>query len=261
MTREQANALGLAAQFTSDPAGQSGKWGGYAGILYGDPNDPRQQAQNALLYAGKTAGESAGAESDLVRNLRKDFAAAPAFQEWEIVRNSYSNMRQAMDTLASMQSEDDPRRGPADMRLIYNYLKSLDPRTGVKEGEYASAEQAGGKVAPYLNLYNSIVAGDKLDPRTRAAFLQQAAGMYDVATQNLEPLIKQYKGEAAEFNIEPGRIIRDMPTYEDWKPPPQVPREGVTEDMIQQTIQDALPDVLSRDEAILWLNSQQATTR
>lgn len=261
LTREEAEALGFQAAYSTDSAGQAGKLAGLVGTVYGDPNDPVQQARNNLLYANKTAGETAGADSDLVRNLRKDFAATPAFQKWEIVNNGYQNMRGAMDTLAQMRSEDDPVRGPADMRLIYSYLKLLDPNTGIKENEYATAEEAGGKVAPYLNLWNSVVAGDRLDPRTRTAFLREGKGMYDTATKDLDPLIKQYTGEAKEFDIEPSRIIRDMPSYETWKPPPMTPREGVTPDMIQRKIKDALPDVITPDEAIMLLNAEQAGGR
>jgi len=252
---QQIEALMGAGAWTNDPLGQFGKGAGEVGIVYGD-GTPEEQARNNLLYAGKTPGETAGAQGELIRNLRKDFAASPAFQEWATINTGYENMLSAMKTLTDLP-EGDMRRGPADMRMIYSYLKMLDPNTGVKEGEYASAREAGGQYAGLWNLYDRVVSGAVLDQGTRQAFLQEAFGMHEIATNKLKPLVEQYTREAQIGKFDPNRIIQAMPTHE--RPEGDVLPSGVTDEMVNAMIQQALPEVITRQEALrLILNNRQA---
>jgi hypothetical protein len=215
LTQAEADALAAAGIASGGNIGQQiGTTAGLAGLTYGDPRNLTEQQRAAIKYTGSVPAQSSilgttgnAADLELVQKLRKEFEGLPEFQAWSIVNTGYQNMLSAMDTIASLSDETDPKRGPADMRLLYNYLRLLDPRTGIKEGEYATAEQAGGKVAPLLNLWNSIVSGDKLDAPTREAFMREAKGMYDVASQTLTPHIEKLTKEAEIGKIDPGRVV------------------------------------------------------
>ena len=61
-----------------------------------------------------------------------------------------------------------------DMAMIYGFMKMQDPGSTVREGEYATAEQATGVDGRVLQLYNKAKDGTKLTPEMRAEFLATA---------------------------------------------------------------------------------------
>jgi hypothetical protein len=60
-------------------------------------------------------------------------------------------------------------------------MKSIDPMPTVREGEFATAEEAGGVDARVLNIYNKLLKGERLTPAQRSDFLR--AGRESVAKQ------------------------------------------------------------------------------
>jgi len=59
------------------------------------------------------------------------------------------------------------KTGASDMAMIFKFMKALDPASTVREGEAASARDVSGAGAKFLNLYNSVVGGRKLDESSR----------------------------------------------------------------------------------------------
>jgi hypothetical protein len=64
---------------------------------------------------------------------------------------------------------------PGDMSLIFNYMKMLDPGSTVREGEYATAEQARGIDSNVLAMYNRAKSGERLTPQQRELFKSNAS--------------------------------------------------------------------------------------
>ncbi len=52
--------------------------------------------------------------------------------------------------------------GPASISIVYKFMKSLDPTSVVREGEFATAANAGGVPDNVLNVYNRLVEGERL---------------------------------------------------------------------------------------------------
>jgi hypothetical protein len=207
-----------------------------------ESQDPEIRRQGEILYTGKAA--EPGSDLEAVQKLRKEFSQSPEFTDWMTVKSGYDNMRSVMDNIANMK-EGDEAMGPAQQRLIYSWFKMLDPNTGVKEGEVSTAQEAGGKVAPYLNLWNRMVRGEIIDQNTMNSFLQEGFSLYKVATDKAQPMIKQLTDEATRLNIDPERVIREMPIAEEYKP--RLP-ENVTEEMISRIL--AANPGYSRTDAI-----------
>jgi hypothetical protein len=91
------------------------------------------------------------------------------------VRDAYGRM------LAVGSPETLADEGPADLALIFNYMKMLDPGSTVREGEFANAENAGGAWSKVGVQYNKLLGGARLTPQVRASFLKSAKGLYDAA--------------------------------------------------------------------------------
>jgi len=65
--------------------------------------------------------------------------------------------------------------GPASISIVYKFMKSLDPTSVVREGEFATAANAGGVPDNILNVYNKLVEGERLPENVIADFEIAAA--------------------------------------------------------------------------------------
>lgn len=102
-----------------------------------------------------------------------------------------------------------------DMSLIFAYMKILDPKSTVREGEQAQAEQARGVPASILAQYNKAVSGEKLAPEQRADFVGQAEKLY-VAEKSLQGQRDKDATDKAERNkLDPKNILSKRGIIED----------------------------------------------
>lgn len=76
-----------------------------------------------------------------------------------------------------------------DLALIFSYMKMLDPGSVVREGEFATAEQAAGVPDRIINIYNKLLTGERLNPDQRKMFSSQAKSLYDQSRQQ-EALVR-----------------------------------------------------------------------
>ena len=76
-----------------------------------------------------------------------------------------------------------------DLALIFSYMKMLDPGSVVREGEFATAEQAAGVPDRIRNIYNKLLTGERLNPDQRKMFASQARSLYDQSRQQ-EALVR-----------------------------------------------------------------------
>jgi hypothetical protein len=74
--------------------------------------------------------------------------------------------------------------GVNDISLIFSYMKMLDPTSVVREGEFATAENAGGVPAKVLNMYNKVLKGDRLPDSVQKEFINGATKIYNNALEH-----------------------------------------------------------------------------
>jgi hypothetical protein len=92
------------------------------------------------------------------------------------------------------------------MALIYGYIKLLDRNTGVKEGEYATAENAPNIPEQVRQLYNRTIKGRRLTPAQRTGFIREAQNIFQVHQQQQAPIDAYYQGLAQRYGIDPSLI-------------------------------------------------------
>lgn len=68
-----------------------------------------------------------------------------------------------------------------DLSLIFSYMKMLDPGSVVREGEFATAQNAAGVPDRIANVYNRILRGERLTEGQRKQFTGQAESLYGAA--------------------------------------------------------------------------------
>ena len=73
-------------------------------------------------------------------------------------------------------------------------MKFLDPNSVVREGEFATAKNAGGVPENIRNIYNAVKDGQILPDTVKEKFLATASDMY---LQQIDNYLKQYETESA----------------------------------------------------------------
>jgi hypothetical protein len=147
-----------------------------------------------------------------VRNARLDFGDVS--EPWNQTVNAYEKITASLG------------RGTAagDMAGIFSFMKTLDPTSTIREGEYASARNTTGIPGYILNYYNQAVDGTLLSPQQREEF-SAVAGDFVAQQRDLQLRNEQMHREQAELaGIDPERVVTDfVGKYRDFTPAPPAP--------------------------------------
>ncbi len=130
------------------------------------------------------------------------------------LRNEYVDQSKTYaDTSESIQriraSVKDPSAA-GDLALIFNYMKILDPRSVVREAEYATAENAAGVPDRVRRLHNKVIDGQKLSPDQRKDFLNRAEKLYDSQAKLHSLRKREYTRLAKEIGVSPTQVIIEI---------------------------------------------------
>ena len=94
-----------------------------------------------------------------------------------------------------------------DIALIFNYMIMLDPGSTVREGEFATASQAGGVDSTVLNMYNKLVDGQRLQPEQRTMFVGRANKLFSKAENQNQKDKTQALNIGRRFGLEANDIF------------------------------------------------------
>ncbi len=97
----------------------------------------------------------------------------------------------------------------ADVSMIFNYMKMLDPGSTVKEGEYATARDTAGMPQGLRNAYNKAVGGGFLSDAQRRDFRSLAWNLFQKESSNVQELNERYKAQGDAFNVDVSTILED----------------------------------------------------
>ena len=133
------------------------------------------------------------------------------------VRDSYGRIQ---------ESAKDPSAA-GDLALIFNYMKMLDPGSTVREGEFATAQNAAGVPERVVSMYNRAMSGERLADNTRSDFLKRSGSLYKRQLTSQRDLDKTYKALANRLKVDPDLVITrfeltDMPVEQ--QPKSQAPK-------------------------------------
>src|SRR6185369_7351906 len=105
--------------------------------------------------------------------LSDDYRAEDAIKQYNTISRSYQNIKQAIAS-----------GSPAgDISAIFAFMKVLDPTSVVREGEFATAQNAGSIPEKIQNIYNKAIEGTRLTDDQRSDFLKQAENFYSSARE------------------------------------------------------------------------------
>lgn len=116
-----------------------------------------------------------------------------------------ANFQQVRESFGRVKSSDANAAG--DIALIFNYMKMLDPGSVVREGEFATAQNAAGVDTRVVNMYNKLLKGERLSPEQRSQFTGQAEKMYKSAQQREEEVRKGMSGIVKRYGLDENNIF------------------------------------------------------
>lgn len=96
-----------------------------------------------------------------------------------------------------------------DIALIFAYMKILDPTSAVREGEFATAADAGGIPQRVWAKYNNIIRGERLNPEQRSDFLSSAYSLVRSQHANAQRVVERYKDLARGYNLPPEAVAQN----------------------------------------------------
>jgi hypothetical protein len=132
-------------------------------------------------------------------------------KEYSKESDDYKQVRDQVKRYESIiKNNDYVPTGASDMALIFTYMKSLDPRSTVREGEYATAQQAGGVPSYVLSLYNKVVGGGQLDEKGRNEISSAMSSQYGAMLTQQQEREKSYREIAQEVGINPDLVVKHI---------------------------------------------------
>lgn len=194
-------------------------------IAFVDPKNPTKVI--AQMAKTKDPEKMTGLED----TLRKEFLgqAKPYIE----IGQAYKKIQESAKTPSAA----------GDLALIFNYMKILDPGSVVREGEFATAQNAAGVPDRIRAQYNQVINGQRLADVQRQDFLNQAKNVTRSQKDNFEQtLLPFYKDIVKNRQLDENLVLLDPFKGFDLKP--SAPRDSTA---IRPSISNADMDLIRRN--------------
>lgn len=178
--------------------------------------DPDRLARYSLVTGDRNAMDYAQFEQTRrtnEENKKSDLTKAKFTQEREFYNDfskqteQYSAVRDAVQNMQTAAQDDS---GAGDIQMIFAFMKAQDPGSTVREGEFATAEQAGGVPARVVNLYNKLLTGERLTPEQRKQFLRLGEANFVKAKKQHDRVKERFSKRATAYDLDPSRVTFDL---------------------------------------------------
>lgn len=193
-----------------------------------DLTNAQIEASKAARRASDAAAKKSGAEAKRAEAEANQIAAGiiPAEKRPEAeakFRKEYSDQTKGYQEVKSaygrVKASEDSAVG--DLSLIFGYMKMLDPGSVVREGEFATAQNAAGVPERIMNIYNKVVSGERLNEGQRKAFKGQAEKLYKTAAEQEKVVRSGIERISKGYGLNTANIF-----YEATETPPGQPQPG-----------------------------------
>lgn len=137
-----------------------------------------------------------------------------AFESENKLRDEYQKQSgtfvKVRDAFSKVQAAATDPSAAGDIALIFSYMKILDPDSVVREGEFATAQNAASIPTQIVNAYNKALEGTRLNDSQRKDMVGQARKVYTAQKDAQDKLTKNYKGLAKSYGLREENIITDV---------------------------------------------------
>jgi len=148
---------------------QEAKRGGYTGTFEKWQTDEANRRAKANITAG---GGLDWKTTNLITQQSDKFSASPIVKTFNEVQNKYMSVANIVENGVG---------GPADLALVFEFMKSLDPSSVVREAEYETAAKSGNIFKGWAAKFNGYLKeeGGFLPDNVKQEFVKLVKIKYD----------------------------------------------------------------------------------
>jgi len=166
----------------------------------------------------------------------KDIWTDPAVREWNLSRSAYENL------VANLES---PSTGVSDLSHIFTFMKSLDPASAVRGGEFELAEGSSGALKNMLSKAKGLVSGERLSNDQRAYMVEEAEKAVAAKRKSADTAYNFYLDSAIRRGISRDLFPSSLDVTQPPAQPPAQPENDPT---------STIPILRSQEAAIEYVN-------
>lgn len=205
MRKESAEAIGkeISNKFAPD------KLAADLGLTQAQTEQAKAAVAASRAAAAKSGAEAARAQAEarqmgagVIPFDKRPEAEAKFRKEYSDQTKGYTEVKEAHQRILASD-----KTAAGDISLIFGFMKLLDPMTGVREGEYASASNAASIPIRIQNLYNKALSGEKLSDDQRNMFKKQADKLYRAAAVKEKEVRKGIERIATGYGLNTDNIF------------------------------------------------------
>ena len=131
------------------------------------------------------------------KDIRDAYTKDQDFKDFKALQTNFDKVNTSYEQAYNL---DAPK--VADLSMIFAYMKMLDPRSVVREGEQQQARGTGGMFDYLANTYNSLLGEGSLTDLQRKSFRDAAFAYYTKNATLLTELNERITNEAGNKNIQ-----------------------------------------------------------
>lgn len=127
----------------------------------------------------------------LASSLRKEYQNNAVTKITRDVKSQWEKVKTVMDNPSAA----------GDMAAIFMFMKTLDPGSTVREGEYKSAAEATSAMGRMQTYANNVQSGQKLNPQQRMDFKKTMERFYRAQIKEQERVNRDYRDLAVRSGV------------------------------------------------------------
>lgn len=142
------------------------------------------QADDRAPRVTVNTGTNDARTNSRIDRITGSFNTSPIVKEFNEVQAQHQTIAQLVNSNWS---------GPADMSIVFGFMKALDPNSVVRETEYANASKSGNIFSGWAARFNGALSpnGGFLSPQVKADFLRTIESRMSVKRAQYDNLRKQ----------------------------------------------------------------------
>ena len=173
------------------------------------------------------------------KELRKEFTTAS---------KDFSEALLGLEKVQNAAMTKSPS-GATDIALVFGYMKVLDPNSVVREGEFATAANAGGISERIRATYNRLVSGggEILTPDLRRQFISAARTQFQPYLSQQQSRETDYIDLTEAYNLDPTKVVKS-----------RMPKQGALSNPFSVSSEDEIETLSSGDYFYHHINGKLA---
>jgi hypothetical protein len=168
-------------------------------------DEAREQRRKMVLGGGGKGQMTSPADLFKAENTLRDEYNTQS-KTFTVVRDAYGKV------LSGAERQKKEPTAAADIALIFAYMRMLDPNSVVREGEFATAQNAAGIPDRIRNMYNRAMSGNMLNNKQRGEIEGEAKKVFDQSRAAQNEVDSRYEEMAKRYELNPSNVVTKMAT-------------------------------------------------